>query len=178
MSSRIYNWRIHTDPDSSAAQIRQEIRQQKPFHSPAHAAAVSLLRTANLLVRHYTSVVGLKDITLQQYNVLRILRGAGEAGLPTLDIAERMVEQTPGITRLLDRLERKQLVKRKRGATDRRQVMVQITGEGLAVLADLDDAVDAADVSGMSSLDEDALTRFQVLLDRLRADLHERLRRS
>jgi len=154
------------------SQIQEEIRQQKPFHSPAHKAAVSLLRTANLLVRHYTTVVGQCDITLQQYNVLRILRGAGPAGLPTLEIGERMVEQTPGITRLLDRLEKKQLVHRQRSKADRRQVLVQITAAGLELLGQLDGPVDAADVSGMAMLDPEQLARLQELLDQIRDGLH------
>lgn len=155
------------------SQIQEEIRQQKPFHSPAHQAAVSLLRTANLLVRHYTAVVGQQDITLQQYNVLRILRGAGKAGLPTLEIGERMVEQTPGITRLLDRLEKKHLVKRQRSAADRRQVMVQIMPAGLSLLEQLEDAVHLADARGMSGLDASGLDHFIKLLDEVRAGLHQ-----
>lgn len=78
------------------------------------------------------------DITNQQYNVLRILRGAGPGGLPTLDIAERMIEQTPGITRLLDKLESKKLVRRERPSDDRRQVLCYITQAGLSLLRKLD----------------------------------------
>ena len=78
------------------------------------------------------------DITNQQYNVLRILRGAGPGGLPTLDIAERMIEQTPGITRLLDRLEMKKLVRRERPSDDRRQVLCYINPAGLTLLRELD----------------------------------------
>ena len=158
------------------SQIQEEIRQQKPFQSPAHLAAVSLLRTANLLVRHYSAVVGTKDITLQQYNVLRILRGSGPAGLPTLEIGERMVEQTPGITRLLDRLEKKHFVKRERSASDRRQVMVRIAPAGLEVLTQLEDAVMEADRAGMAGLNAASLDHFVDLLDQVRGHLHEILK--
>ena len=78
------------------------------------------------------------DITNQQYNVLCILRGAGPGGLPTLDIAERMIEQTPGITRLLDRLEIKKLVRRERPSDDRRQVLCHSTQAGLTLLRAID----------------------------------------
>src|SRR5207244_13083574 len=81
--------------------IVQELKQTKPFPSKAQEVAVSLLRTADVLRRLVGAVVEQKGITVQQYNVLRILRGAGEQGLPTLDIAERMIETTPGITRLI-----------------------------------------------------------------------------
>jgi DNA-binding MarR family transcriptional regulator len=154
------------------SEIQDEIRQGKPFQSPAHKAAVSLLRTANLLVRHYTAVVGARDITLQQYNVLRILRGAGEAGLPTLEVGERMVEQTPGITRLIDRLERKGLVRRRRSAADRRQVMVEITPEGLRLVNELDGPVNEADIRGLAGLDDEEIERLQALLDGVRDGLH------
>jgi len=82
-------------------------------HSRQQAAVVSILRTANYLRRFSSPVFNQHGITWQQYNVLRILRGAG-GGLPTLDIAERMIEQAAGITRLLDRLEGKKFVRRER----------------------------------------------------------------
>jgi len=70
--------------------------------------------------------------------VLRILRGAGQQGTPTLEIADRMIQKNPGITRLLDKLEAKHLVRRKRCPEDRRQVLCWITEAGLRLLADLD----------------------------------------
>src|SRR4029077_205344 len=84
--------------------LQHELRQRRPFTSPAHEAVVGLMRTADLVRRHMTALVEPHGITLQQFNVLRILRGAGDDGLPTLEVAERMVEQTPGVTRLLDRI--------------------------------------------------------------------------
>jgi DNA-binding MarR family transcriptional regulator len=80
---------------------------------------------------------------MQQYNVLRILRGAGNTALPTLEIRARMVEQTPGITRLLDKLEQRGWVTRNRHGEDRRQVLCLITPEGKDLIDSLDDAVDA-----------------------------------
>ncbi len=82
------------------SQLQREIKQRKPFQSRAQEAAIGLLRTADTVRREIASVVEPHGITLQQYNVLRILRGAGALGLPTLEIAARMVEQAPGITRL------------------------------------------------------------------------------
>src|SRR5215510_3147270 len=97
--------------------IQAEIRQGKPFHSRTQEGLIALMRTVDLLRRAVTEVVEPHGLTLQQYNVLRILRGA-QADLPTLEIAERMIEQAPGITRLLDRLEAKGLVARARCAED------------------------------------------------------------
>lgn len=101
-------------------------------------AVVEILRTAAYVRRFGMRVFEQHDITNQQYNVLRILRGADPGGLPTLDIAERMIERTPGITRLLDRLETKKLVRRERPSDDRRQVLCYITPAGLTLLRELD----------------------------------------
>jgi DNA-binding MarR family transcriptional regulator len=115
----------------------------------AKAEVLDLLRTVDVVRRFLAHVVEPADITLQQFNVLRILRGAESAtpptGLPTLEIAERMVERAPGITRLLDRLEVKGLVGRKRCPEDRRQVLCRITPAGLALLAGLDRPMARAD---------------------------------
>jgi len=113
-------------------------KPKRKHPSPQQEAAVSILQTAGYLRRFCGSVFEQHDITPQQYNVLRILRGAGSQGLPTLDIADRMIEQTPGITRLLDRLEAKKLVSRERPLGDRRQVICYVTKEGLNLLNKLD----------------------------------------
>lgn len=137
--------------------------------------AVALLRTSDLIRRAVGGVVDAQGITLQQYNVLRILRGAGETGLPTLEIAERMIEQTPGITRLLDRLEVKKLVKRERCPTDRRQVTCRISAEGLRLLARLDAPVAEAERVALSGLTPPQLKQLIALLDRTRNGLHAAL---
>ena len=134
--------------------------------------AVALMRTSDLIRRAVAAVIETRGITLQQYNVLRILRGAGSDGLPTLEIAERMIEQTPGITRLLDRLEAKKLVRRERCPTDRRQVTCRITDAGLALLATLDAPVAEAERVALSGLSPLQLEQLILLLDRTRNGLH------
>jgi DNA-binding MarR family transcriptional regulator len=114
-------------------------------------------------------------ITAQQYNVLRILRGAGERGLPTLDIVERLIEETPGITRLIDRLEEKQLVARERCLTDRRQVFCRITKEGLKLLAKLDVPLNSAEEDVLGHLKKRELDELVDLLDRAREGLNQKL---
>jgi DNA-binding MarR family transcriptional regulator len=120
------------------AKLDNKAKQKHLTPSLQHDAAVSILRTANYLDRFCSPVFHEHDITSQQFNVLRILRGAGLEGLPTLDIAGRMIEQAPGITRLLDRLERKKLVRRERPFDNRRQVLCYITKPGLDLLQELD----------------------------------------
>ena len=118
--------------------IGEEIRQTKPFADAAEEAVVTLVATANRVRDALSGPVDARGLTLQQYNVLRILRGAGASGLPTLDIASRMIEKSPGITRLLDRLEARRLVRRVRCPDDRRQVLCYATAEAQRVLDELD----------------------------------------
>ena len=119
--------------------------------------------------RSLAQVIEPHGITPQQYNVLRILRGAGPDGLPTLTIGERMIEQTPGVTRLVDRLERKGLVARKPCSTDRRRVFCRITPKGLDLLKELDDPINRWDAQAVSVLPPSELDSLINLLDRVRA---------
>ena len=125
--------------------ILEDIKQSRPFRSESHEAYVTLLRTADDAKRFVGRVLEPEGVTLQQYNVLRILRGAGSDGLPTLSVAERMIERTPGVTRLIDRMERKGWVCRERCTQDRRRVWCRITDEGLELLGRLDGPWDAVD---------------------------------
>lgn len=122
----------------SSKSLLAEIQQTKPFPSLEEEAWVALLKTADLMRRHSAALLEPHELTEQQYNVLRILRGAGDCGLPTLAIAERLIEHTPGITRLIDRLEAKGFVHRERPERDRRQVYCFISKSGLVLLKQLD----------------------------------------
>lgn len=152
-------------------QLQQEIKQRKPFRSVSQEALVGMLKTVDELHRRIGSFIEPEGITLQQYNVLRILRGAGGEGLPTLEIVTRMIEQAPGITRLLDRLERKHLVHRERCPSDRRQVTCRITPSGLALLARLDRLADEMDRTLLYPLTQAEQRQLVRLLDRVRAEL-------
>jgi DNA-binding MarR family transcriptional regulator len=153
------------------SQLQREIRQRKPFASRAQEGALSLLLTADRVRGALAGIVEPHGITLQQYNVLRILRGAGEGGLPTLDIAGRMIEKAPGITRLMDRLERKRLVRRKRCPSDRRQVLCGITEPGQELLARLDEPMRRGDVSALAALGSAEIQELIRMLDAVRAGL-------
>jgi DNA-binding MarR family transcriptional regulator len=153
----------------SAGTVQTEIRQRRPFASRAQECVVALLRTADVVRRALSRVVEPHGITVQQYNVLRILRGAGADGLPTLEIGARMIEQTPGVTRLLDRLETKGLVRRRRCPEDRRQVLCFATPAALRLVDALDTPMDRADREVLAALEAGALDRLVGLLDRVRA---------
>jgi len=149
--------------------LQREIRQGKPFRSRGQEVVVALLRTADLVRRTVGRTLEPFDITVQQYHVLRILRGAGEQGLPTLEIAERMIEQAPGVTRLLDRLEVKGLVRRQRCAQDRRQVLCWLTPPGLELVERLDEPVDSADAEAVAMLTPEEQDRLLRMLDAVRS---------
>jgi len=149
--------------------IRDEIKQTKPFASPADEAVVTLLGTADRVRLALSRVVEAQGITLQQYNVLRILRGASPEGLPTLEIAARLIEHNPGITRLLDRLEARSLVKRVRCPRDRRQVLCTATDAGRRLLAGLDGKVAEAARRLLAPLDPPHTAELVRLLDAVRA---------
>jgi DNA-binding MarR family transcriptional regulator len=143
--------------------VAVEIQQNRPFRSTGHEAVVTLFRTVADMERYVVPRLAAEGVTPQQFNVLRILRGAGPAGLPTLAIAERMIDRAPGITRLLDRLVRAELVTRDRDGRDRRQVTCRITPRGEALLERLDPVVDRTDrevVAALSPAEQRTLIRL------------------
>jgi DNA-binding MarR family transcriptional regulator len=154
--------------------LQQELKQRRPFQSVAQEALLGLMRTTDLVRRQAAGVIEPHGITLQQYNVLRILRGGGTDGVPTLDVADRMVEQTPGITRLLDRLEAKGFVKRQRCPTDRRQHLCWITPKSAALLEKLDAPMVEFGEHLMKGLKPEQRITLVRLLDALRAAHEER----
>jgi DNA-binding MarR family transcriptional regulator len=157
-----------------ASLLQREIRQSKPFVSLQQEAVLGLFKTADLIRRLIDGFLESYGVTPQQYNVLRILRGAGDDGIATLAIGGRMIEQTPGVTRLLSRLGKKGWVRRRRQTGDRRQVLCWITPKGRKLLAKLDrpmqERVDTA-VSALRSPDLRSLIRS---LDKVRAAHEDR----
>ena len=158
-----------SEPAPPPTSIQAAIKQTKPFLSRRQEALVGLLLTAEAVRWPLQDLLaGHGQLTFQQYNVLRILRGAGPAGLPTLAIAERMIERTPGVTRLLDRMDRKGLVARERDGADRRIVTCRITEAGASLLRQLDRPVDALDEDVMKALRDAEVAELIRLLDKLR----------
>jgi DNA-binding MarR family transcriptional regulator len=114
------------------------LKQNRPFVSLEQEVYLSILRTASELSYAVDQFFRPFDITPSQYNVLRILRGAGADGLCRNEISERMVTATPDMTRLLDRMEKAGWVTRERAEEDRRQVSTRITKSGVELLARLE----------------------------------------
>ena len=121
--------------------LKDEIKKRKPFEQPEEEAFLNLFRTTTLLEADFVHLFKRCGLSEPQYNVLRILRGAGAAGLPSTEIASRMITRVPDITRLVDRLETAKLVERCRTPDDRRVVIVKVTHKGLEALAGLDEPI-------------------------------------
>ncbi|MBC7933051.1 MAG: MarR family transcriptional regulator [Rubrivivax sp.] len=143
-------------------------KRKRPVASQAQEAFVTLFRTADRVRTVAAAIFEPYGITGQQYNVLRILRGAEPEGLLTLTVAERMIERTPGITRMIDRLEAKGLVTRERCTEDRRCVYCRITKQGLDLLARLDEPVEEGNWAAFAALNQAELAQLVTLLERVR----------
>lgn len=148
--------------------LKTALKQRQPFRSLGHEAHLSILRTAAELEHAFESVLKPHGITATQYNVLRILRGAGPAGLCRNEIGARMVRRVPDVTRLLDRMEDVKLIARERGGDDRRFVTTRITAAGLKVLAALDPVADEFADTLLGHLGDARLRTLVDLLGRVR----------
>jgi DNA-binding MarR family transcriptional regulator len=144
--------------------IQAEIKQAKPFSSLEEDALLSLQRTADQLQWRIFKLLKPYGVSPTQYNALRILRGAKEQGRSCSEIAERMINRDPDITRLIDRLERRGLVQRAREKKDRRVVTARITPAGLELLKELDRPVEEFNRKMLGHLGEQKLKRLIKLL--------------
>jgi MarR family transcriptional regulator, organic hydroperoxide resistance regulator len=146
----------------------KESSRSRRAGSPEEAAFLDLLRTADMLTRGALAVLRAEDLSLTQYNVLRILRGAHE-GLPCGEIASRMITRDPDVTRLLDRMEKRGLISRARQSRDRRMVLARITTAGLKVVDRLDEPVQKIHRKHLGHLGKDQLRALAELLAAARA---------
>lgn len=129
--------------------------KQTEFSSPAQEVLLSVLVAAATLNEQLDRVFAKHKITRAQYNVLRILRGIYPQGHPRCEIACRMIDRAPDITRLLDRLETRRLVRRTRGSEDQRQTVTYITAKGLKLLDSIQPRVDIEMADFLGRLSDD-----------------------
>lgn len=123
--------------------LRSELRQRKPFTSLEQEAHLSVKLTEAALREHLDQVLKPSGISATQYNVLRILRGAGQNGLCRNEIRDRLIDRMPDVTRLLDRMEETGWITRERSTEDRRQVSTYLTKAGKELVDSLDAPVAA-----------------------------------
>jgi len=148
--------------------LKDEIRQNKPFSSAAEEAFLNVQRTSAALNREFEALLKPLGLTSTQYNVLRILRGAGSEGLLCRQVGERMITPDPDITRLLDRMEKRGLISRSRDSRDRRVIFTRITKEGLVLLEKLDRPVNDFHRKRLAHLDKSSIRSLIQLLEAAR----------
>ena len=144
--------------------LQSEIRQSRPFQTLEQEAHLNIERTAAVLMHSLSERFKAHDITPTQYNVLRILRGAGAEGLSRNEVRERLIAQVPDVTRLIDRLEDARLVARERTNADRRIVTTHITEAGLSLLTQLDGPIADAHREQLGHMTQDQLRTLIDLL--------------
>jgi len=150
-----------------AGLLEQEIAQTKPL-SLVNRAAANLHRSSALLMREVGACLSAKGVSAQQYNILRILHGAGDNGLRCGEVASRLVTPDPDTTRLLDRLVARKWVRRARDQKDRRVVRVRISASGLDLLHVLEPSVEAIQKRQFQHLSDLSLQKLISLLESLR----------
>jgi DNA-binding MarR family transcriptional regulator len=148
--------------------LKDEIRQERPFHSAHEQALLNLIRTADRLNRAFEKAIRPFGVTSTQYNVLRILRGAHPRGLTCSAIGDRMIAAEPDITRLLARLKKLRLVRQHRDPRDRRMLWTRISTAGLSLLREMDPMIERAPAELLGNLSAKELDEFTRLLEKAR----------
>jgi DNA-binding MarR family transcriptional regulator len=145
--------------------MEQEKKRRRRPACPEEEIYLSILRTAEALSSGISETLKGSDLTLTQYNVLRILRGAAPDGATCGQISERMVTKDSDITRLLERLDARGLISRARDGQDRRYIKVKITPQGLDLLASLDEPIAQCHMRQIGHLGKERLASLGKLLD-------------
>ena len=156
----------------SKSRLQQELKKKGTFESPEQEAMLNILRTNDVFQNRFGQLFREFNLTASQYNVLRILRGEGKP-LPSLEIAERMIQVVPAITGLIDRLEKAGLVVRCRCEQDRRVVYVEITSKALKVLGKMDEPVSELHRNLVGHLTRKELKELIRLLEKARSPIAE-----
>jgi DNA-binding MarR family transcriptional regulator len=154
--------------EAMPSSLQEELKQTKPFSSLEQEALLSIVRTSALLTDRMELFLRPYGITLTQYNVLRILRGAEPTGLCRNELRDRMLTRMPDVTRLLDRMEEADLVERARDNEDRRMVTSRITRRASQLLTALDPLVAEAERNFFSGIPEGRIQTLIDVLDALR----------
>jgi DNA-binding MarR family transcriptional regulator len=152
--------------------LQHELKKKNPFDSPEQEAVINILRTSDQFSNRLGRLFREYGLTSSQYNILRILRGAGEP-LPSLEIASRMIQVVPAITGLIDRLEKQELVQRCRCTEDRRVVYVNVTEKALDILSQLDEPLEKLHRKLIGRLKKAELKQLSSLLEEARQSCHE-----
>lgn len=154
----------------SSSRLQQELGKKQGFESPEQEAILNILRSNDQFQNRFGRLFRDFGLTSSQYNVLRILRGEGKP-MPSLEVADRMLQVVPAITGLIDRLEKQDLVSRQRCETDRRVVYVEITKKALTLLGKMDTPVNDLHKQLVGHLSRGELQELSRLLEKTRSQL-------
>lgn len=152
--------------------LQHELKKKQPFEIPEQEAILNIVRTSDQFQNRFGRLFREHGLTSSQYNILRILRGEGKP-LPILEVAGRMIQVVPAITGLIDRLEKQELVERKRCTEDRRVVHVTITARGLKLLKELDQPLNELHRRLIGHLTKNELRQLSGLLEKARQSLSD-----
>lgn len=150
--------------------LQHELKKKQPFEIPEQEAILNIVRTSDQFQNRFGRLFRQYGLTSSQYNILRILRGEGKP-LPILEVASRMIQVVPAITGLIDRLEKQELVERKRCTEDRRVVYVAITASGLKLMKELDQPLNELHKRLIGHLAKSELRQLSDLLENARQSL-------
>ena len=150
--------------------LKLEIVQERPFSSVEEEALLNVMRTSDFLHRAFQSKTREWGVTSTQYNVLRILRGAGAQGLTCAAIGSRMITAEPDITRLLSRLKSRRLIRQRRDKDDRRVVWTQISEAGLELLKAMDPVIERAPIELLGHMSKEELAEMIRLMEGARGN--------
>lgn len=149
--------------------LRDELRQEKPFRSLREEAVLNIARTEAVVREQLERVLAPRGLSMTQYNVLRILRGAGANGLCRNEIGQRLISRMPDVSRLLDRMESAGLVSRVRSTEDRRLVNTTLTKRGHTLVDELDAVVARTQEKHLGHMTRNQLRTLIELLTRARS---------
>lgn len=150
--------------------IELEINQKKPFKDVYQKIGINVLFTASWLGKRQTAILKPFDLTIQQFNILRILRGMSGKPATIKLLTERMIDKMSNASRLVEKLLKKGLVKREECKEDRRRVDIFITEEGLLVLAKASEVLESQLTAEMKTLTEEEAELLSTLLDKMREE--------
>ncbi len=151
------------------SKLQEEIKQAKPFESPQEELWLNLARTTAMASHVIEQGLRRHGLSPTQYNVLRILRGAGTVGLCQYEIGDRLVAQVPDVPRIVDRMEKAGLVERTRGTSDRRIVMASLTEAGRVLVDSLDEPMNEMIAGIFAGLGDSQVATLNELLESARS---------
>ena len=155
-----------------SASLRQQLKKKGPFDSLEQEAMLSILRTSDLLENRLARLLRQYDLTPSQYNAMRIMRGEGEP-MPCLEVADRMIQVAPAITRVVDQLVGRGLVEKQQSSEDRRVFLIELTASGTRLLKKLDEPIQSLHQSLLGHVSKSDLKTLNGILETAREEISD-----